>query len=223
MGPARPGARVRLRDHRRGVGADHRLSLRARPCNANVDHGRGRQGRRARPPDQERRGSGTARDGRHDRRRQDRHADRGQARGHCDHHRAEGIDGERTATPRCKPRAQQRASAGCGDRPGCEERGSRSARRTGVGQGRRDGGSQPGSSASRAPWQCPHRDGQWRGESRCPPREGATAIYVAIEGKVAGAIGIADPIRTTTPRRTRRVARRGCPCGDADGRQPHHR
>ncbi len=45
LGDVRPGAALRLRPGRRRHGADHRLPLRARPCHANVDHGRHRSRR----------------------------------------------------------------------------------------------------------------------------------------------------------------------------------
>ncbi len=48
MGGVRPRAALHLRAGRRGDGADHRLSLRARACDADVDHGRRRPRRRAR-------------------------------------------------------------------------------------------------------------------------------------------------------------------------------
>ena len=60
-------------------GADHRLPLRARARHADVDHGRRRARRAGGRPDQECRGAGAHGEGRHARRRQDRHADRGQA------------------------------------------------------------------------------------------------------------------------------------------------
>ena len=72
-------ARFRLRAGGRRVRRHHRLPLRARPGDADVDHGRRRQGRDRGRPDQERRGAGALRKDRHARRRQDRNADRRQA------------------------------------------------------------------------------------------------------------------------------------------------
>ena len=66
-----------LRQRRRG--ADHRLPLRARPGDADVDHGRHRARRDGRRADQERRSAGGAGKGRHAGGRQDRHAHRRQA------------------------------------------------------------------------------------------------------------------------------------------------
>ena len=45
LGRLRSRAALRLRARRRGRGADHRLSVRAWPCDADVDHGRRRAGR----------------------------------------------------------------------------------------------------------------------------------------------------------------------------------
>ena len=65
-----------------GGGADHCLPVRAGAGDADGDHGRHRPRGACRRADQERRGAGDAGKGRHARRRQDRHADRGQAQGH---------------------------------------------------------------------------------------------------------------------------------------------
>ena len=77
----RAGAALGLRPGRRGQRADHRLPLRARACDADVDHGRRRARRAGRRADQERRSAGADGEGRHAGRRQDRHADRRQAEG----------------------------------------------------------------------------------------------------------------------------------------------
>ena len=71
----RPGLRAGQRRRR----ADHRLPLRARPGDADVDHGRRPGAARGRRAGRERRGARAAGEGRHAGRRQDRHADRGQA------------------------------------------------------------------------------------------------------------------------------------------------
>ncbi len=83
----RAGAALRLWPGRGGVGADHRLPLRARACDADVDHGRRRARRAGRRADQERRGAGADGKGRHAGDRQDRHADRRQAGGDGDRRR----------------------------------------------------------------------------------------------------------------------------------------
>ena len=111
----RPAARDGLRAGRRGLGADHRLPLRARPGDADVDHGRHRARRPGRRADQERRGARALRQGRHAGGRQDRHADRGQAQG------------DRRW---CRPRASTRTSC-CGSRRASSGRASiRSPRRS---------------------------------------------------------------------------------------------
>ena len=76
--------------HRGRHGPDHRLSLRAWPRDADVDHGRHRPRRRGRRADQDRRGARAVGEGRHPGRRQDRHADRGQAEGRRRRARATG-------------------------------------------------------------------------------------------------------------------------------------
>ena len=60
-----------------GLGADHRLPMRAGPGDADVDHGRRGPRRSAGRADPERRGAGAVRAGGHAGGRQDRHADRG--------------------------------------------------------------------------------------------------------------------------------------------------
>ena len=68
---------------------DHRLPLRSRPGDADVDHGRHRPGRAGRRADQKRRSPRDAGKGRYARRRQDRHADRGEAEACCDCRRSQ--------------------------------------------------------------------------------------------------------------------------------------
>ena len=104
-----PRAALRLRPGGGGVGADHRLPLRARAGHADVDHGRHRARRPGRRADQERGGAGALREGRHHRGRQDRHAHRRQAPGDRGAHRA------RSCRVRCvaaggQPGARQPAS-----------------------------------------------------------------------------------------------------------------
>ena len=52
---------------------------------------------------------------------------------------------------------------------------------------------------------------------------GATAIFVAIDGKASGVLAIADPIKATTPEAIRGFARSGNPGRHAHRRQPHDR
>jgi hypothetical protein len=80
-GTCRAVAVARLRAGRLGQRPHHRLPVRARPRDADLDHGGDRARRRGRRAGPQRRGAGAARDRRHDRRRQDRNADRRPARG----------------------------------------------------------------------------------------------------------------------------------------------
>ena len=121
LGDLRARAALRLRAGRRGRGADHRLPVRARPGDADVDHGRRRPRRAAGRADQERGGLGADGEGRHAGRRQDRHADRGQADGRRRSSRPEDS-AKTSAAARGEPRASQRASAGRGDRRAAAER-----------------------------------------------------------------------------------------------------
>ena len=94
--------------------ADHRLPLRARARDADVDHGRRRARRAVRRADQERRSAGAHGKDRHARRRQDRHADRRQAEG----------DGRS-----CRPRLRRATTMCCGSPPASSRRANiRSAR-----------------------------------------------------------------------------------------------
>ena len=74
-----PEPRLAYARRQRGRGADHRVSVRARTGDADVDHGGDRPRRVAGRAVSERRGDRAARKRRHARRRQDRHADAGQA------------------------------------------------------------------------------------------------------------------------------------------------
>ena len=96
--------------------ADHRLPLRARPGDADVDHGRRRARRAGRRADQERRGAGAHGEGRHPGGRQDRHADRGQAEAGTAIVPAPGFDEAELLRLAASARAGERASAGAGHR-----------------------------------------------------------------------------------------------------------
>ena len=54
-------------------------------------------------------------------------------------------------------------------------------------------------------------------------REGATAMFVAVDGRPAGIIAVADPIKATTPAALASLRARRHPHRHADRRQPHHR
>ena len=51
--------------------------------------------------------------------------------------------------------------------------------------------------------------------------DGATAIFLAVNGKPAGVIAVADPIKATTPAALKALAAGRHAGGDADRRQPH--
>ena len=124
VGAVRAGAAPDACADRRGVGADHRLSVCAGPGHADLDHGGQRPRRAARRAVQ-----GCQRDRsparhRHPGGGQDRHADRGQAG--VDRTGDPGRPAARTpAGAGCRAGAAERASAGAGDRDGggCRGRG----------------------------------------------------------------------------------------------------
>jgi Cu+-exporting ATPase len=67
---------------------------------------------------------------------------------------------------------------------------------------------------------------RWRPRGARPTnfaREGATAMFLGVDGKPGGVIAIADPIKATTPGRARQPARGRHPHRHADRRQSHHR
>ena len=125
-----PEPRFSLRAGGGRFGADHRLSLRARIGDADVDHGRRRTRRSVRRFDQERRSPGAVREGRHAGDRQDGHAHGGQAQsrggaGLRRHRRGRSVAAcrkprtwQRTPARRSdcrgRDRAQARARAGSG-------------------------------------------------------------------------------------------------------------
>jgi E1-E2 ATPase/Heavy metal binding domain len=103
-------ARARLRAGRSRFGSHHCLPLRAGSRNTHVHHGWHWQGRERRDTHQERGSARALREGRHAGRRQDRHAHRGEAPGHC----RQGNSGVRRGddpVDRSEPRACERTSA----------------------------------------------------------------------------------------------------------------
>ncbi len=181
--------------------------VRAGSRHAHVDHGGRRPRRPQRRAHQERRSPGTVREGRHHRRRQDRHADRGQAQGggRAPGPRAAGA-GARPAGG--EPGARQPASARGGDRRG----GARARPHTGGGEGlrrsrrqgrhRRGGGPAPRDRQPAHPRGSRHRRG-WAGRADADRlrQDGATVVLVAIDGKAAGASP--SPIPSRPPRQAR--------------------
>ena len=123
----------------------------------------------------------------------------------------------------------QRASARRGDRRGGAGEGARACaeverlRRAGR-QGRRRQDRGPRASRSAIGGFLAERGDRRRGARRPRPkscaRDGATAVFVAIDGKAAGVIAIADPIKATTPAALRRADGGGHSRRHADRRQP---
>ena len=110
------GARAR----ERGRGADHRVSVRARPCDADVDHGRHGRGATLGVLIKNAEAIEIHAKGGHARRRQDRHADRRQAATGLGRPRSTASTEADVVAARRQPRTRQRASAGRGD---CDGRG----------------------------------------------------------------------------------------------------
>ena len=214
LGDVRARAALRLRPGRRGERADHRLPLRARPGDADVDHGRRRPRRAGRRADQERRGARAHGEGRHAGRRQDRHAHRRQAEGGRGR-AACRLRRERGAAPGRQRRARQRASAGRRHRRGRARSASSSLRQVAA-------STRPPARASIGTVERPQAGARQRhvparARASTPPRsttrpnacaqDGATAIFLAVDGKAAGVIAIADPVKATHAGRARGAAR----------------
>ena len=197
------------------VGADHRLPVRARTRDADVDHGRvgaRRERRRALP---ERGGDRAPARSRHARRRQDRDADRGAPARHGDRRRGRRPGGGAPAA-RGRARARERAPARGRGRPrrrGARPRGrparraSTRARAAASWAASRAGpvalgnaallgelGVDPGALAERA----------------SKLREaGRTVLFVALDGRAAGLLAVADPVKAETPEALRALRAEG--------------
>ena len=203
VGAGRTGAAARPRPRRRRRGPHHRLPLRARPRHADVDHGRRRPRRAGRRADQERRGARADGEGRHPRRRQDRHADRGQAR----RHRivpAAGFDEARGPAARGRvERASEHPLALAIVRGGRRRRASRPGRerlRLPVGKGALGTVEGGGSSLGSATFLAGHGvDTPADAEADRLRADGATPSSSASTAQVAGVLAIADPVKETTP------------------------
>ncbi len=110
-----PAAGVQLCARQRRCRADHRVSVCARPGDADVDHGRRRQGRAARRADPRCRSARAHGEDRHAGARQDRNADRRPAEGRS-HRAGKRLCGRRRAAQAGKRRARERTPAGARDR-----------------------------------------------------------------------------------------------------------
>ena len=219
-----PEPRAGLRARQRGRGADHRLPVRARPRHADVDHGRHRQGR-ARSGVLFRNAeaievlrkvdtlvvdkTGTLTEGKPTlvtRRAAPRHATRRRCCGW-----------PRASSAAASIRWPRRSSRGA------EER-ARGARRVptdfesvtgkGVrGRGRRARRSRSATARCMERARRRRRGARRRAPRRCA-RDGQTVMFVAVDGKPAGLLGVADPIKETTAGGDPRAARRGA-CGSS--------
>ena len=190
-----------------------------------ADHGRHGPRRRRRRADQERGGARAPRAGRHAGCRQDRHADRGQARSSpaC---RPRRVRRERGAPPRRRSRAGERASPRGGDRgrraraQAAHSAGYRVRVHDGQRRRRHRRGA-PGrvgnGLAARSAWH--RRDGACAPMRDALRQQGQTVMFVGVDGQLAG--WSPWPIRS---RRRRReaiapAARRRPAHRHADGRQ----
>ena len=206
LGP-RPGPR--LRPGQRGGGADHRLPLRPRPRDADVDHGRHRQGRLGRRAVQERRGDRGAARRRHPSGGQDRHPDRGQAEAGRRWSRSRAWT--RTSCCAWRPPSSGPASTPWRRRSwrGPRSAGSRSPKArdfesvTGKGVARHRG--------RHARWRSATARCGRRGRHRRPGRvedraealrsKGQTVMFVRSTAGPPGCSAVADPIKATHARR----------------------
>ena len=175
----------------------------ATPMSIMVGVGRGSAAGRA---DQGCRGAGADGEGRHGRRRQDRHPDRGPSEGRP--YRA----GELVSTPTVvlqQLASVERASEhplGGGDRRGCSGAWPRTVSghrfRLPCRQGRRGHGErrQGRLRQCEVPGRAGHRGAaQWTSAAESVRAKAATVIFVGLDGRLAGFVGIADPIKASTP------------------------
>ena len=174
----------------------------ARPCYADVDHGRCRPRRAGRRADQECRGAGADGKGRHAGRRQDRYADRGQAEGVAVVPVPGFDETEVLRLAASVERASEHplAARSCGRPPA--NAGSRSRRCT-ASMRRPARARRHGRAAARRARQCQFLGafgidaGALAAEAERRRQDGATVIFLAVDGQLAGILAIADPIKPT--------------------------
>ena len=199
-----PEPRFAYRAGRRRHRAHHRLPLCARARHADVHHGRVGRGAQCRRADQERRGARTHGEGRHPGGRQDRNADARQTRG------GRGRAGLRLSGERgccgSPPAWRRRASIRSRWRSWRRRRRARSRwRRSPTSTHRSEKARSARSTAAAYAWATRNswaRPGStpasWRA-GRAAAGGGATAVFLAVDGRLAAVIAIADPVKDTTP------------------------
>src|SRR5262249_13615293 len=203
-----PTAALRLRIGRRRHGFDHRLSLRTRPGDADVDHGRGGAGRRGRRADQERRSARADGRDRHTRQRQNRNAHGRQADGKRKVTAvvaAAGFDQNEVLRLAASVEQASEHPLALAIVAAAQERGLELAAvaefdsPTGKGvlgavDGRRLALGNPNFLRELGV-----QANELEQEAERLRREGATAIFLGVDGKLAGVLAIADPVKRTTP------------------------
>ncbi len=199
-----PVAAARLRAGRRGERSHHRLPVCAGARHADLDHGGDGPWRAERRSGAECRGAGAARRRRYHRDRQDRHFDRRQAasdrrRGRQWLHRGRGVARRRLARgrqrasarrrhPRCRADTQHHAGEGRRLRGGHRRRRHRARSTAPRGfSAMRASSRRRGSASSRSPSQ-----------PRPAGKNGETVMFLALGGKLAGLIAVADPIKASS-------------------------
>ena len=157
------------------------------------------------------------RNGRHAGRRQDRHADRRQAaagerqprREDSTKRRVLRAGGERSngaASIRWRRRSSRARRSAASRSPVAED----FASVTGQGRARRSSTAGTSRSATRRCWPSVGIDvGDLLAERRGAARRGQTVMFVAIDGRLAGLLGVADPIKPTTPEAIRALHAEG--------------
>ena len=220
-----------LRARERRGGAHHRLPVRPRPGDADVDHGRDGPRREAGVLIKNAEALEVTGEGRHAGRRQDRHAHRGQAaarrrRRRAGHGRSASCSAwPRASSGRASTRWPRRSS------PAREERGLRLGRGRLVRVADRARASRARSTA--APWRSATRgcSTSWASMPASSPAraeqlraDGQTVVFVAVDGRPAGLLGVADPIKESAAEAIKAAARRRPPassCSPATaGRRP---